>query len=159
MTLCPGRKGPSLNGDDWDRDLNADVTAMKVWGADIVVSLTEEAEMRQLGMHDLDSALQDAGISWLHMPIPDVSTPGPGWDERWRAASPEIHRNLDTGGKVIIHCKAGLERTALVAAILQREHGVTLDTALSIIANTRPGAGPTPGQLRWLQSRLAEGCD
>ena len=35
MTLCPGRRGPSISGPDWDRDLAADVAPLfRKWGLD-----------------------------------------------------------------------------------------------------------------------------
>jgi ADP-ribosyl-[dinitrogen reductase] hydrolase len=154
MTLCPGRKGPSLSGSDWDRDLDADVSRMRDWGATIVVSLTEDKELVRLRVGDLASAVNAAGMQWLHLPVPDVGTPGPTWLDRWHEASPTIHLELAKGGRVVIHCRAGLERTAMVAALVQCEHGRDLKTALSVIAAARHGAGPLPNQQRWLEVLL-----
>lgn len=156
MTLCPGRKGPSLSGPNWDRDLEADVGRLRDWGATIVVSLTENAELMRLSVGDLGSAVRGAGMKWLHLPIPDMGTPGPTWADQWRHASPAIHQELASGGRIVIHCRAGLERTTLVAALLQCEHGRNLDTALSNIAIARANAGPLPNQRRWLETHLTE---
>jgi len=154
MTLCPGRKGPSISGPDWERDLDADIQRMRDWGATIVVTLTENAEMAQLGVSDLGSAIREAGMEWVHLPIPDTGQPGAIWLEQWSVASPTIHQELTTGGRVVIHCKAGLERTALVAALLQWEYGEDLDRAFSVIAAARAGAFPLPNQRQWLEAHL-----
>lgn len=156
MTLCPGRIGPSISGGDWDRDLEVDVGRMRDWGATIVVSLTENEEMARLRVGNLGSAVNAAGMQWLHLPIRDVGTPELTWVDQWRDASPRIHQELANGGRIVIQCRAGLERTALVAALLLCEHGQNLDTALGVIASTREGAGPLPNQRRWLESHLAE---
>jgi hypothetical protein len=38
MTLCPGKKGESVDGPPWDRDLRLDLAAVKGGGAEVVVS-------------------------------------------------------------------------------------------------------------------------
>lgn len=157
MTICPGRKGPSISGADWNRDLAADVAALRRWKTDIVISLTETDEMARLGTGDMAAALRQAGIEWLHLPIRDVSAPAPDWHAGWRSVSACVHQRLEAGGRVVIHCKAGLERTAVVAALLQCERGERLDNALRVIGQARAGAGPLPHQRRWLEQILGEG--
>lgn len=156
MTLCPGRKSASSLGGPWNRNLAADVLRLKLWKTDIVVSLTGTEEMAGLEVGDLGRALTEAGILWLHLPIPDTQAPADGWHDDWRAVSPVLHQRLEAGGRVVIHCRAGLERTALVAALLQCERGESLETALRVIAKARKGARPLPHQRRWLQTLLAE---
>jgi ADP-ribosylglycohydrolase/protein-tyrosine phosphatase len=143
-------------GDPWSRDLAADVLRLKLWRTDIVVSLTESDEMARLQVAGLGDALREAGILWLHAPIPDTQAPGDGWHQAWRRIAPALHQRLEAGGRVVIHCKAGLERTALVAALLQCERGESLASALKTIAKARQGAGPLPHQRQWLASLLAE---
>jgi ADP-ribosylglycohydrolase/protein-tyrosine phosphatase len=157
MTLCPGRRGPSSLGEEWRRDLAADVLRLKLWKTDIVVSLTETAEMERLGVEGMGEALREAGILWLHLPIPDTQAPGRDWHDDWRRIAPVLHQRLEAGGRVVIHCKAGLERTAVVAALLQCERGESLASALKVIAKARSGARPLPHQRGWLEALLAEG--
>ncbi len=151
MTLCPGRKGPSLNGPDWDRDLGLDLHMILAWGASLVISLTERDEMQRLGVSDLDDAVPKAGMEWLHLPIPDTGIPDVTWIDCWERSSTRIHQLLDDGHRIVIHCKAGLERTALVATLLQCDYGVDMASALATVARTRAGAGPLPHQHRWLE--------
>lgn len=156
MTLCPGRKGPSTLGEDWNRDLAADVARLKLWKADIVVSLTEAGEMDRLRIGDMEGALRDSGMRWLHLPVPDTQAPEPKWHANWQRVSPVIHQRLEAGGRVVIHCKAGLERTALVAALLQCERGESVATSLRLIAGARESARPLPHQRLWLENVVAE---
>lgn len=157
LTLCPGRRGPSSLGEAWSRNLATDVLRLRLWKTDVVVSLTETTEMASLGVAAMGEALREAGILWLHLPIPDTEAPGRGWHDEWRRIAPVLHQRLEAGGRVVIHCKAGLERTALVAALLQCERGESLASALTVIARTRKGAGPLTHQRGWLETLLAEG--
>ncbi len=63
LSPLPGRAG----------DLAGDVVGLARWGADLVVSLTEAAEMTT---GDLPAALAAAGIGWRHLPVPDYGVPG-----------------------------------------------------------------------------------
>ena len=38
MTIAPGKKGQSVFGGDWDRDLVADIAAIKAWRATLVIT-------------------------------------------------------------------------------------------------------------------------
>ena len=44
LTLCPGKKGDSVFGGAWDRDLDADLDVIKAWDANAVLSLIEDHE-------------------------------------------------------------------------------------------------------------------
>lgn len=156
MTLCPGRKGPSLSGANWNRDLQADILRLKLWRTDIVISLTGQEEMDYLQVGDMNVAMKAAGLLWYFMPIPDAGVPDAGWLQMWRQISPVLHQRLEAGGRIVIHCRAGLERTALVAALIQCERGESISHALKKIAKTRAGAGPLLHQRRWLEEMRQE---
>ena len=34
ITFLPGKSGPSQHGEDWDRDLETDIEAVRAWAAD-----------------------------------------------------------------------------------------------------------------------------
>ena len=44
MTFSPGKKGPSVFGDSWDRDLEADLVVITAWRPTVVVTLIEAEE-------------------------------------------------------------------------------------------------------------------
>ena len=44
ITFCPGKKGASVFGAPWDRDLAADITIIEHWGAYAVLTLIEPHE-------------------------------------------------------------------------------------------------------------------
>lgn len=146
LTLAPGKCCASAIGADWRRDMTADVAAIRRWGADMVVSLTTAPEMRMMGIADLGAALERQGIDWLPLGFADCHAPDADWWTRWRLHAARIHALLERGGRVVIHCRAGLERTATVAALILVERGAALPEALDRIATVRTGAAPLPGQ-------------
>ena len=52
MTLCPGKKIKSTKSGIWDRDLDMDLQAIQVWGAQALVNLMEEHEYELLRVPD-----------------------------------------------------------------------------------------------------------
>ncbi len=63
----PGRSGA----------LADDVAAIRAWGPEIVVSMTEAAEMEELGAEGLPAMLAGSGLAWRHFPIVDFGVPSP----------------------------------------------------------------------------------
>ena len=58
---------------------------------------------------------------------------------------------MANGGKVLVHCYAGLSRsvTVIVAYLMQNER-MLLDEALRFVKHKRPYAQPNPGFLKQL---------
>lgn len=156
LTLCPGRTGPGSTGFH-RRNLAEDVAALRRWGARIVVSLIGTDEANAVPAAALGTAVTGAGLRWLHLPVTDTRAPEGDWLHRWRLVAPEIHRCLEQGGDVVVHCRAGLERTAAVAGLILCERGDTPAEALATIAAARPGARPTHEQRVWLDAVTGAG--
>ena len=85
LTFCPGKKQRSAATGAWDRDLGVDLDAVAAWGAVAVVTLVEEHELRALQVEHLGVEVEARHMDWLHLPIPDVSVPGPGFEMAWAA--------------------------------------------------------------------------
>ncbi|MGU3329459.1 cyclin-dependent kinase inhibitor 3 family protein [Methylobacterium mesophilicum] len=146
ITFCPGKKGPSVFGAHWDRELTVDVEAIRTWGASSVLSLIEPHEFDVLSVKGLPDAVRDAGLVWFHAPIPDVSIPGPAFIASWRSIGPRISEQLRTGGSVVVHCRGGLGRAGMVAAMLLAMMGEDPKRAIERVRAVRPGAIETPEQ-------------
>ncbi len=153
LTICPGKTGDSLYGQPWERDLETDVRAIADWGADAVLTLIETPEMEKLGVAGLGQAVRAAGVEWLHLPIPDLGVPDDAAIEAWRAISPRLHRLLEGGGRLLVHCRGGLGRAGTIAALLLIERGAAPDAAIARVRAARKGAVETRAQVRWLHRR------
>ena len=152
MTIAPGKKGESVFGDDWNRDLNTDVAAIKSWGATLVISLIEDHEFDLLSIQGLRAELSDAGLQWLHLPIKDVSVPDEQFEILWDESVASIYRRLDQGEKVLVHCRGGLGRTGLIVARLLMAYGTSVNDAIKQVRGARAGTIETTEQEAYVQS-------
>lgn len=152
LVHCPGRRGEDGSGQVWSRELAADVQWIKSWGATTVLSLISEPEMARLGVPELPRVVQDAGLRWAHVPIPDFEPPNPQSMQAWVAEIPHVMSTLARGEKVVVHCAAGLGRTGTVAASLLVLQGLTGDDAIRRVRQVRPGTLETAAQEEFVRT-------
>lgn len=150
ITLCPGKKGASVFGAAWDRDIDSDMDAIKAWGATAVLNLLEDREFKMLRVTGLGEAVSARGIEWHQFPIKDLDVPTPEAMERWRELSPRLHQIIEGGGRVLVHCRGGLGRAGTIAAMLLIERGRSAPEAVAQVREARPGAIETDEQRSWL---------
>ena len=153
VTLCPGKRGASVFGSAWARDLEADVAAIASWGASAVVTLIEDHEFTLLGVEQLPQAVRAAGIEWHHLPIEDVSVPDERFERAWPVVWPRLKGRLAAGERVLVHCRGGLGRAGTVAALMLAECGESAAVAIKRVRTARPGAIETAEQERWVRGR------
>ena len=154
VTFCPGKHQASAVTGAWARDLQADVKAIADWGAAAVVTLVEAHELEALSVTGLGQAVAAAHMDWLHLPIPDVSTPSPAFEAVWEVVAGEgLRDRLRAGFDVVVHCKGGLGRAGMIAARLLVELGVDADEAVARVRKARPGAIETAAQLRHVKAQ------
>ena len=138
MARLPGRTG----------QLAADVEAIARWGANLVVSMTEAAEMARHGAGELPQVLAQHGIPHHAFAVPDFSAPADD-DARWKPLSETLQRNLSQGGAVLLHCMGGKGRSGMVAMRVLAEQGTPPEMALETVRKARPGAVETDAQAAW----------
>jgi ADP-ribosylglycohydrolase/protein-tyrosine phosphatase len=147
MTFSPGKKGPSVFGDSWDRDLEADLAVIAAWSPTVVVTLIEAEEFTILQTPRLGEAFRAAGLEWRHLPIRDLNAPDPRFERAWTFAGAELRDLLSRGGRVLVHCRGGRGRTGLVACRLLTELGEPAEAALRRVRAAREGAVETKPQI------------
>lgn len=153
ITLCPGKRGNSVFGAAWDRDLDLDLTVIQRWGANAVLSLIEDHEFDMLGVPRLGHAVKAHDIDWFHFPIRDLDVPTQEAMESWRALSSRLHKIVEGGGRVVVHCRGGVGRAGMIAALLLTERGWAAPQAIRDVRAVRPGALETAKQERWVTHR------
>ena len=123
---------PRPRAGDWLLD---EVARWKAEGINTVVSLLEQHEAAELGLHEEPTRCRAANIEFVSFPIPDRGVP-----ESMRETE-RLVRYLSAavaGGKAVaIHCRAGIGRSSLIAACVLVLNGYDPDSAFTVIAKAR----------------------
>ncbi|MCQ8103354.1 cyclin-dependent kinase inhibitor 3 family protein [Methylomonas sp. SURF-2] len=147
ITFCPGKHDHFALTGAWERDLGIDLDSISAWGAKLVLTLVEPAELSALKVPLLGHEIRARGMAWLHLPIADFSVPTPAFERHWLTQGREIRDLLRNGHDVLVHCKGGLGRAGMIAARLLVELGMDADAAIHAVRRVRQGAIETPAQL------------
>lgn len=95
-----------------------------------------------------DAALGLALRQYLYLPTIDDDAPK---TEHLDQGAAFIRQEIEAGGKVYIHCGAGVGRAPTMAAAYLISEGRTLDEALALIRKVRPFIAITPPQMEALK--------
>lgn len=147
ITFCPGKHDRQAATGAWARDLSLDLDVVQAWGAALVLTLVEPAELISLKVPDLGQAIEARGLLWRHMPIADYGVPTAAFESQWQTQGREIRSMLRSGANVLVHCKGGLGRAGMMAARLLVELGMAPEEAIRAVRRVRKGAIETPSQL------------
>ncbi|MCC6965317.1 MAG: hypothetical protein IT391_03405 [Nitrospira sp.] len=110
-----------------------------------VVLLAEPEECREKTGRDLLAIYRDEGLTVLPLPIPNYGIP---MDGRLSDVLRQAHEQAAQGHNLLIHCSAGLGRTALFATLLARSVlRLSGSEALAWLGCHQPGALLTPAQI------------
>ncbi len=147
ITFCPGKHDNAAATGAWARDLAADLGVIAAWGARLVLTLVEPAELVALKVPGLGAEIQGLGLDWRHLPIVDYSVPTEAFEQQWETHGRDIRALLCNGGDVLVHCKGGLGRAGMIAARLLVELGMEPEQAIREVRRARKGAIETSAQL------------
>ena len=158
VSICPGKKSPSVFGGIWDRDLALDLTAIKRdFDPTAIVTLMTDDELSVNKVPNLGQAVLDSGMEWFHLPIQDMATPDESFDDIWTEMAPWILQMIKQGDNVLVHCKGGLARSGTIAALLMIAFGVLNDQAIIKVRHARPGAIDIAKQKEYVRRYVALG--
>ncbi|MBZ4021165.1 hypothetical protein CKO11_01640 [Rhodobacter sp. TJ_12] len=155
LTFCPGKYDRAAYSGAWARDLDLDLDVIAAWGARVVVTLVEPAELAALKVPGLGAAVHARGMIWQHLPIADYSVPDDLFEVRWASAGRGLRDILRAGQDILVHCKGGLGRAGMIAARLLAELGMEPKAAIRAVRTARPGAIETPSQLALVRGTRA----
>jgi protein-tyrosine phosphatase len=136
-----------------------DVRTLEWIGVGRILNLVDDREYVDGSRPIVTMALNDAGIQERRLPIRDYgSLPGAALEE----ATTIVNRWLDDRETVYLHCRAGWQRSAAVAAgVVALREQVDIDSALRMVQSRRPTANPLPHQRddlrQWWSSRSVRG--
>ena len=148
ITPCPqGRLAimPRPRGAQW---LMGELMSLKKRGVTDVVSLVTPAEIIELRLEEEENICTGLLMDFYWYPIGDRALPTqPVFDELITA----LLLKLVQGGFIAIHCKAGIGRSAIVAAGLLCRFGMSAEAAIDLISQARGFDVPdTDQQLRFI---------
>ena len=154
--LSSGRLGvmPRPRGGDWLED---EVSSLKQFEVDAVVSLLESHEVTDLDIAAEQELCEAQGIEFLSFPVVDRNIP---------VSLPEFSRfaekvaSLLRGNKsVVVHCRQGVGRAGLLAACVLILNGISADEALSRISQARGCAVPETEEQKAFVLKFASGAN
>jgi protein-tyrosine phosphatase len=132
-----------------------DVGVLDRLGIERVLNLTEDEEYPGGGRDAVEEALDVAGIEEYRLRLTDYGSLPP---EALEGAVKEVSAWLDAGIRTYLHCRAGWQRSAAVAAgVVAVRDGIDVEQALAYVQRRKPSADPLPHQRddlrRWWQQR------
>jgi len=131
LTPCPGSK---------EVDLMTSLNDIKAMGSEAILTLMTQSELDKNGLSGIGASVKAKGMSWFHLPIVDDHAPDEDFLNIWETAGPAIHRLIEQGKTITIHCKGGSGRTGIVAAQILLERGESMQAVMASIKRLRPNA-------------------
>jgi protein-tyrosine phosphatase len=135
-------------GNEW---LENDLAKLKRDGIEVLLSLLEPDEARDLGLqHERDFA-ESIGIDFVSYPIPDRTIPVD--KAGFHRLITQLAELVRTGTRVGAHCRGCIGRSTVATAAILIHLGIEPAEALALIEDSRGCAVPdTPEQLKWILS-------
>ncbi len=130
--------------------MEEDLQTAKDAGAHEIVSLLTADEVESASLHAEAETARRLGMKFKRFGIQDhgVPTVDRGLDGFLKA----IHRELEVGRSVLVHCSGGKGRSGLIAGAVMAMEGVEVDDALRAMRAARHAKMPeTDEQEQWLR--------
>ena len=138
-------------GGEWLED---EVVAWRAASVAVAVSLLESHEVRELELREEATLCTKQGIEFRHFPIPDRGTPASG--KEVAALVAELRSFLTQGKAVVVHCRAGIGRTGVLAGCLLHSLHVPFSDIFHVLSRSRGIAMPdTSAQAEWVEKYTA----
>lgn len=117
LTFCPGKKQSHAMTGSWDRDIALDIATIKSWGADTSF-LYSKTSSKELQVPELPAVYPREFKTWHNLPIQNKNVPDKDWLGKWLSIRELMHAQLNSGEKIMNHCKGGFGRKGTVTAMI-----------------------------------------
>jgi protein-tyrosine phosphatase len=144
---------PRPRGEEWLED---DVRTLAAEGVHLVVSLLTSDEQRELGLDREPELCARHRIGYVSFPIRDRDVPDSKADVVHLARG--VAADLRAGRNVVIHCRAGIGRSALIAGAVLIVEGWTDEEAFWAIGAARGFEVPETIEQRARAREFAAHC-
>jgi protein-tyrosine phosphatase len=99
--------------------------ALRALGATHLVTLLSERE----GARQISDAVIAAGLTWIWAPLDGGGVPSEDTTRELRSVLRELADVIAGGGRVVVHCSAGIHRTGMFGYALLRHIGLSAEDA------------------------------
>jgi len=144
----PGRLGLMARprGGEW---LVEEIAGWRQLSVATVVSLLEPSEAKDLELSDEGKACETQNISFVSHPIADRGVPSV--PAKFGSLVRDLADQVRNGKAVVVHCRAGIGRSGLLAAAVLAELGHPMQDAFPAVSRARRVQVPdTSDQEKWL---------
>jgi rhodanese-related sulfurtransferase len=121
-----------------------DVATLSQLGVEQVLNLVEDEEYKPGARDQVGLALERSHIPESRICLVDLGDlPAEAFEE----AVQQVLESLDQGRRTYVHCRAGWQRSAAVAAgVVALRSGMEIDDAVDFVRSRKPTADPLPHQ-------------
>ncbi|WP_339075301.1 protein-tyrosine phosphatase family protein [Teredinibacter turnerae] len=131
---------------DWIDDEFAGIAN---WGIDRIVSLLEPHEEIEVGLSEEKLYTEKYGMEYVSFPIKDRGLPKS--IQEYLAFTKRQYHEAAGGLNIVVHCRAGIGRTGIIAAGVLLHCGFEPTEAIERISKQRGVAVPdTEEQIEWV---------
>lgn len=138
-----------------EADAPASIANIARLGIRMVVSLLEPTEARNLGLENERLEVKAYEMGFKSFPIPDMGLPASVED--FTQLTQMLFTQVNAGINTLVHCRAGIGRSGLMAAGVLLHTGMDAEKAFDYVSKMRGIRVPeTPEQHEWLVSNYQE---
>jgi protein-tyrosine phosphatase len=142
---------PRPRGNEWLPD---DLGMLRQAGVEVIVSALTASEAEELGLRAEAQECAHNGLIFISFPIEDRSLPTD--QTKLDSLVDQLLQFLRKGKATVVHCRAGIGRSSLIAACVLVKMGLSPEAAFHSIEQSRGRPVPdTPEQRQWVEAYSA----
>ena len=135
--------------------LDDEIGGIKQSGIDLLVSLLTPPEVYELNLTQEERLCHKHQITFISFPIKDRSVP-----DNVKSTSEllsQLYQAAFSGQGVVVHCRAGIGRSGLIAAGVLLHDDIPSSEAFALVTKARNVAVPdTEEQISWLEKNASQ---
>ncbi len=130
------------------------VKDLKLQGASSILTLLAESE----GAKTVRQLSRNNDLDWAWYPMSSAAPPKKDRYEEIIRLFDNLKTNLDAGGKIYIHCSAGIHRTGMITYAFLRYHGLDSEQSLQKMLELRKDTYHNVGdhRIQWGEDFITE---